>query len=437
MRFLLLLFPALLLAAEPDWKAVDAESLDLLQRYLRIPSTNPPADTRAAAALFRDELAKVGITAKLYEAGPKGQVNLVARLEGRNKSKKPLVLMNHFDVVPVAREAWSMDPFGGIVKDGSIWGRGALDMKGIGIMQLMAVIAMKKNGIVPDRDIVLFATCDEETGGDLGVRWMLQNHPGEVDAEYVLDEGGFGTRDVLQKGKLVFGISVAEKQPAWLRIRAKGTAAHGSQPIADNANMTLLRAIEKAMAAPPSGKRHPVIAEMLATVGGTLEANKLTNAIQKNTLTLTTLKSGVGDPVKVNVIPSAAEATLDCRLLPGVNVQEFISDMRARINDPRVTVELLTTIDDTPASSFTTPLFETLRKVIKTHHPAAEVTPMMVPYSTDAPKFRKKGLPAYGFTPMILNAELLATMHSDEERIPVDQFHIGVRMMFDVIRSEF
>lgn len=437
MRLLLLLFPALLLAAEPDWKAVDAESLDLLQRYLRIPSTNPPADTRAAAALFRDELAKVGITAKLYEAGPKGQVNLVARLEGRNKSKKPLVLMNHFDVVPVAREAWSMDPFGGIVKDGSIWGRGALDMKGIGIMQLMAVIAMKKNGIVPDRDIVLFATCDEETGGDLGVRWMLQNHPGEVDAEYVLDEGGFGTRDVLQKGKLVFGISVAEKQPAWLRIRAKGTAAHGSQPIADNANMTLLRAIEKAMAAPPSGKRHPVIAEMLATVGGTLEANKLTNAIQKNTLTLTTLKSGVGDPVKVNVIPSAAEATLDCRLLPGVNAQEFISDMRARINDPRVTVELLTTIDDTPASSFTTPLFETLRKVIKTHHPAAEVTPMMVPYSTDAPKFRKKGLPAYGFTPMILNAELLATMHSDEERIPVDQFHIGVRMMFDVIRSEF
>lgn len=437
MRFLLLLFPALLLAAEPDWKAVDAESLDLLQRYLRIPSTNPPADTRAAAELFRSELAKVGITAKLYEAGPKGQVNLVARLEGRNKGKKPLVLMNHFDVVPVAREAWSMDPFGGIVKDGSIWGRGALDMKGIGIMQLMAVIAMKKNGIVPDRDIILFSTCDEETGGDLGVRWMLKNHPGEVEGEYVLDEGGFGTRDVLQKGKLVFGISVAEKQPAWLRIRTKGTAAHGSQPIADNANMTLLRAIEKAMAAPPSGKRHPVIAEMLATVGGTLEANKLTNAIQKNTLTLTTLKSGVGDPVKVNVIPSAAEATLDCRLLPGVNVEEFMSDMRARINDPRVTVELLTTIDDTPASSFTTPLFETLRKVIKKHHPAAEVTPMMIPYSTDAPKFRKKGLPAYGFTPMILTAELLATMHSDEERIPVDQFHIGVRMMFDVIRSEF
>lgn len=437
MKLWMLLVPALMMAAEPDWKAVDAEALSLLRRYLRVPSMNPPADTREAAQLFRDELAKVGITAKLYEAGPKGQTNLVARLEGKNKSKKPLVLMSHFDVVPVDRAAWKVDPFGGVVQDGAIWGRGALDMKGIGIMQLMAVITMKKNGIVPDRDIILFATCDEESGGDLGVRWMLKNHPDDVAGEYVLDEGGFGTRDVLQKGKLVFGISVAEKQPAWLRIRAKGTAAHGSQPIPDNANMTLLRAIEKAMAAPPSGKRHPVIAEMLATVGGTLDANKLTNAIQKNTLTLTTLKAGVGDPLKVNVIPSTAEATLDCRLLPGVNVDEFISDMRARINDPRVSVELLTTIDDTPASSFTSPMFEALRRVIKKHHPSAEVTPMMIPYSTDSPKFRRKGIPAYGFTPMILTGELIATMHSDGERIPVDQFQLGVRMMFDVIRSEF
>ena len=438
MRLLLIVISSMLVAAqEPDWKAVDAESLHLLQRYLRIPSTNPPADTRAAAELFRAELAKVGLEAKLFAAGPNGQINLIARLPGRDKTKKPLVLMNHLDVVPVDRAAWSMDPFGGIIKDGSIWGRGALDMKGIGVMQLMAVITMKKYGIVPDRDIVLFATCDEESGGDLGVRWMLKNHAAELDAEYVLDEGGFGTRDVLQKGKLLFGISVAEKQPAWLRIRAKGTAAHGSQPIPDNANMTLLRAIEKAMAAPPSGKQHPVIAQMLAAAGGEMDSNKFTDAIQKNTLTLTTLKSGVGDPVKVNVIPSTAEATLDCRLLPGVNAEEFISEMRARINDPRVTVELITTIDDTPATSFTTPLFETLRRVIKQHHPTAEVTPMMVPYGTDSPKFRRKGLPAYGFTPMILTAPILATMHSDEERIPIDQFQIGLRMMFDVIKSVF
>ena len=186
MKFVLIvLVSAVLKAAEPDWKAVDAESLNLLQRYLRIPSINPPANTRAAAELFRAELAKVGLDAKLYEAGPKGQINLIARLPGRNRTKKPLVLMNHFDVVPVDRAAWSMDPFGGIVKDGSIWGRGALDMKGIGVMQLMAVITMKKYGIVPDRDIVLFATCDEESGGDLGVRWMLKNHHRRPSALYI------------------------------------------------------------------------------------------------------------------------------------------------------------------------------------------------------------------------------------------------------------
>jgi len=434
---LMLLLPALLVAAEPDWKAVDAAALDLLQHYLRIPSMNPPADTRATAALFKDELAKVGIEAKLFEAGPSGQINLTARLVGKNRNKKPLVLMNHFDVVPVDRAAWPMDPFAGIVKDGYIWGRGALDMKGIGIMQLMAVITMKKHGIVPDRDIVLFASCDEESGSDLGVRWMLKNHPDEIEGEYVLDEGGLGTRDVFRKGQLVYGISVAEKQNQWLRLRAKGTAAHGSQPIPDNANMTLLRALEKAMAAPETGKPHPVVTAMLAAAKGQLESNKFTNAIQKNTITLTTLKAGVGEPLKVNVIPSTSEATLDCRLLPGVNAEEFVSDMRARINDPRVTIELLSQPDDTGASNYETPLFKTLARVIRKHHPDAEVTPMMVPYSTDSPKFRKRGIPAYGFTPMILDAPVLATMHSDSERIPLAEFYSGLHMMFDVLRSEF
>jgi acetylornithine deacetylase/succinyl-diaminopimelate desuccinylase-like protein len=423
--------------AEPDWGQTDAWALDLLQRYLRIPSTNPPADTRAAAALFRDELAKVGITAKLYAAGTAGQTNLIARLPGRDRTKKPLILMNHFDVVPVDRAAWSVDPFAGIVKDGFVWGRGALDMKGIGVMQLAAVILMKKNGIVPERDVILYATCDEETGGVLGVKWMLDNHGADLDAEYVLDEGGFGTRDILKQGKLVFGISVAEKQPAWLRIRAKGTAAHGSQPIADNANMTLLAAIEKAMAPPAAGKPHPVIAEMIATIGGDMDANKFTNAIQKNTITLTTLKAGVGEPLKINVIPSTSEASLDCRLQPGVNAEEFVSEMRARINDPRVTVELTLKPIDAGTSRYDTPLFAALKNVIKKHHPEAEVTPMMVPYSTDSPKFRQRGVIAYGFTPMVLTSAITATMHSDEEKIPVAEFHKGVRMMFDVLRSNF
>ena len=440
MKALLLIAVALpMMAAEPDWAVVEPYALSLLQRYVQIPSINPPADTRAAAEFMKREFEAVGISVKTYQAGTGNQVNLVARLPGKNKAKKPLLLLNHFDVVPVDRAAWKgVDPFGGAVKDGFIWGRGTLDMKGIGVMHMIGMITMKKLGIVPDREIVMLATCDEETGGDLGVRWMLANHAGDLEAEYVLDEGGLGTRDVFRQGKLVYGISVAEKQPLWIRLRATGTAAHGSQPNADNANMILLAAVAKAMALPEGAKANAVVEAMRTASGGAFAEGKFTSAIQRNTMTLTTLRSGVGDPPKINVIPSAAEATIDCRLLPGVNADEFISDIKARMNDPRVTLEVTNTPPGDPGTSnFETGLFRALKEVILKYHPDAEVTPMLVPYSTDSTKFRTKGLPAYGFTPLVLPANILATMHSDSERIPLDQFYTGVRMMFDVLRSEF
>lgn len=433
------LFLLLALFVEPDWKVVEAQALNLLQRYIQIPSINPPANTLAAAEFMKRELDAVGIETKIYNTGAGNLVNLLARLPGKNKSKKPLLLLNHLDVVPVDRAAWgNVDPFSGLVKDGYIWGRGTLDMKGIGTMHLVAMITMKKLGLVPDRDILMLATCDEETGGDKGVRWMQNNHPKDIEAEYVLDEGGLGTRDVFRQGKLVYGISVAEKQPLWIRLRAKGTAAHGSQPNPDNANMILYAALAKALALPEGSKPHPVVEAMRTASGGEFAPGKFTAAIQRNTMTLTTLRSGVGDPPKINVIPSAAEATIDCRLLPGVNAEEFLSDIKARINDPRITVELTNIPPGDPGTSdYETGLFRVLKSVILKYHPDAEVTPMLVPYSTDSTKFRAKGLPAYGFTPLVLPANILATMHSDSERIPLDQFNLGVRMMFDVLRSEF
>jgi acetylornithine deacetylase/succinyl-diaminopimelate desuccinylase-like protein len=238
------------------------------------------------------------------------------------------------------------------------------------------------------------------------------------------------------RNKLVFGISVGEKQSAWIRLRARGTAAHGSQPIADNANLTLLAAIQKAMAQPDSSRRHPVVEEMIVNAGP-LEANKFTNAIQRNTMSLTTLRAGVGDPPKVNVIPSSSEATIDCRLLPGVNAAEFVSEVRARVNDPRVTVELISTPEDPGPSSSHTPLLDAISRVIRKHHPAAVVTPMLVPYGTDSVKLRKLGYTAYGLTPMILDAATLATMHSDEERIPLAEFLKGVRIFYDLLQADF
>jgi acetylornithine deacetylase/succinyl-diaminopimelate desuccinylase-like protein len=423
-------------AAEPDWTALDKYSVDLLQRYVRIESINPPANMGPAADLLQKELAANGIEVARFDSGPAGQTNLLARLPGKDRSKRPLLLLNHMDVVPVDRKAWTENPFGAEIKDGWIWGRGTLDMKGVAVQQLVALLAMKQSGTIPERDILFLATADEETGGVLGAQWMIEKHWDKLNPEYVIDEGGVVTRDMLVPDKLVFGVTVGEKQNIWLRLHAKGTAAHGSQPIPENANLTLLRAIEKGMALPQSTKQNPVLADMKKRLGE-MAKNKFTNAIQGNTITLTTLRSGVGDPPKANVIPSAAEATFDCRLLPGVNAEEFVSEMKARINDPNVGIERLSYPPDVGASSTDTPLFRAITAAALKHHPDAVVSPILVPWSTDAVKFRKKGVIAYGLTPMVLEAAAMATMHSDGERIPISEFLKGARIYFDVLRSSF
>src|SRR5262249_21409902 len=155
-------------AAAPDWNRIDKSSVELLQKYIRIQSVNPPADTREAAALVKGVLEGAGIAVRVYSSGPNGQTNLVARLPGRDRAKKPLLLLNHLDVVPVDRKAWKMDPFAAIIQDGRIWGRGALDMKGIGVEHMMALVTLKQSGVVPPRDIVMLCTADEETNGDRG-----------------------------------------------------------------------------------------------------------------------------------------------------------------------------------------------------------------------------------------------------------------------------
>ncbi len=435
--FSLLLLCQALPSAGPDWTAVEKRAIEFLQTYIRIKTINPPADTREAAELFRAELAANGLSPKIYTTGAAGQTNLVVRLPGRDRTKKPLLLLNHFDVVPVDPAAWRVDPFGGILRDGYIWGRGAMDMKGTGVIHLMSLITLKRMGIVPMRDIIMLCTSDEELGGDYGIRAMIRDHWPEIESEYVLDEGGFGSRDVFSPSRLAFGISVGEKQVAWVRLRAKGIAGHGSQPIPDNANLILLEAIAKALAALAQGKTNAAVEKMREMLKGRLAENKFTGAIQRNTISLTTLTSGVGSPVKVNVIPSNAEATLDCRLLPGVNADEFVSEMKARINDSRVTLERVSEPSDPGISRMETPLFDAMRTAILKFHPGAVVTPILIPYGTDSVRLREKGVIAYGFTPMILDAATVATMHSDEERIPIAEFYKGLRIFFELLKSDF
>jgi acetylornithine deacetylase/succinyl-diaminopimelate desuccinylase-like protein len=290
---------------------------------------------------------------------------------------------------------------------------------------------------VPTRDIVFVSTCDEESGGVSGASWMIQNHWDEMNPEYVLDEGGVGSHDVYSPDKLIFGIAVADKQVLWLKLHVTGTAGHGSQPIPDNANDRLLNAIEKAKAFPPSAKSSPVVADMRSAVG-TFADNKFINAVQVNTMSLTSLRSGVGDPPRPNVIPSVAEATLDCRLLPGQNAEEFVSDIKARINDPQVTVERVSPKPDDPQPSSTdTPLYRAIKAALVKAHPGATVMPMVVPFGTDAQKFRMRKVPAYGLIPMVVDTATLATMHSDSEHIPLEQFKKGLHIYFDLLRSSY
>jgi acetylornithine deacetylase/succinyl-diaminopimelate desuccinylase-like protein len=222
----------------------------------------------------------------------------------------------------------------------------------------------------------------------------------------------------------------------WLRLKAQGTSGHGSQPIPDNANTILLAAIQKAMDVPPAQTRSSVVDQMERLLG-TAADNKFMHAIRDNTISLTTLTSGVGSPPKVNVIPSVAEATLDCRLMPGVNADEFVSEMKASINDPRVTIERLNDPVDAGVSPTDTPLFAALRAAVLKEHPDAVVTPILLPYGTDSVQLRKRGVTAYGFEPMVLDAATVATMHSDQERIPVSEFLRGIHIFYDVLRAEF
>lgn len=418
----------------PDWPAVEQHAIDLLGEYVRLASINPPADTSQTAQLLNRELAAAGLTAKLYQSAPGGRTNLLVRLPGKDPAKRPLLLLNHMDVVPVDAARWQHAPFGAQIEGGMLWGRGSLDMKSTGIQQLTALLLLKKLGILPPRDILFLATCDEESDGVYGAGWMIAHHWEELNPEYVLDEGGVGSRDLFAAHKTVFGVSVGDKQVLWLKLHASGTSGHGSQPIADNANDILLGAIERAKAFPPSQKANPIIEQMHQQIGGFAD-NKFMNAVQRNTISLTTLRSGVGDPPKVNVIPSAAEATLDCRLLPGQNAAEFLSEIKARVNDPRVTFEQLSHPADPGPSRSDTPLFAAIEQAIHKEHPGSAVIPTIIPYGTDTQKFRLRGVIGYGLIPMIIDPQTLATMHSDSERVPLDEFRKGLHIYFNILSN--
>ena len=418
--------------AAPDWQAVEAEAIRTIQAYVRINTSNPPGDVTKAADFLTGLLQREGIPVKRYETGP-GRAIILARLKGAGTAK-PLLLLHHMDVVPTDPARWQHDPFGAEIADGKIWGRGTIDMKGLGVVQLMAFLSLKRLNVPLTRDVILMAVPDEEVGGTLGAAWIRTNHYADIDPEFILDEGGFGSRDLFAPGKLVFGISVAEKKILWLKLRAEGVAGHGSQPNDQNPNDRLVRALGRLLGEPLPTSSFTVLDTMKSRVGS-LAANKFNNAIQHSTISLTSLRSGVGDPPKVNVIPSLAEATLDCRVLPGTTKDQWLAEIRRRLGDPAITIDIVYEGDDPIVTTQDSTFYRALESAVKRRHPDAIVTPMVVPYGTDANGFRPRGVKSYGFTPVIVPAAAVMSMHGDAEFLPVDAVGPAIQILFEALKE--
>jgi acetylornithine deacetylase/succinyl-diaminopimelate desuccinylase-like protein len=431
---MLLLTPGAASAQALDWKPVEAEALKTLQAYVRINTSNPPGDVTKAADFLQDVLKREGIDVKRYESGP-GRSILLARLKGNGTGGKPILLESHMDVVPTDPSRWTKDPFGAEMSDGRIWGRGTIDMKGIGTTYLYAFLQLHRQKVALTRDVLLLFVPDEEVGGDMGAKWMRTNHYDELDPEYVIDEGGFGSRDMFTPGKLVFGISVAEKRIMWLRLRAEGVAGHGSQPHDKNPNEHLMAALGRLFATPPPAAPFPVVDTMKQRIGAPLTENKFNNAIQKSTISLTSLRSGVGDPPRANVIPSVAEATIDCRVLPGISKEDWLAEVERRLGDPTIKIEIINAGEDPFVSPQDSPLYRALESAVKRRHPGAIVTPMTVPYGTDGNGFRPQGVKVYGFFPAVVPAASILSMHGDAEFIPADAIGPAIQILFEALKE--
>jgi acetylornithine deacetylase/succinyl-diaminopimelate desuccinylase-like protein len=413
-----------------DWNAIQDEAVRLLQQYVRIDTSNPPGDTRKTADFLESILKREGIAVTRYESAP-GKAILVARLKGTG-SARPIMLLHHMDVVPADASRWKVDPFAATIRDGELWGRGAMDMKGLGVAHLLAFLTLERRDVPLARDVILMAVPDEEVGGALGARWMIERHFAELDPEYVLDEGGFGSEDLFAPGKLVFGISVAEKQIAWMKVRAEGVAGHGSQPHDQNPNQRLVRALTRLLEKPMPAPSNAVLDTMKERIGP-FAPNKFTNAIQNSTIALTALEAGVGNPKKVNVIPSVAEALIDCRLLPGTDAKQWVEDVKARLADVALHVEVTYLSDPSVVSPPDSPLYRALESAIMRHYPSAVVTPMLIPYGTDSNAFRHKGAKSYGLMPAVLSADIVASMHGDAERVPVAGLGPAARIFYEAL----
>lgn len=420
-----------------DWDAVTTEAVGLLREYLRIDTSNPPGNEARAVEFLGGVLAGEGIPFEVAESAP-GRSNLFARL---GPGKGGVCLLNHTDVVPVEREFWSVDPFGGEVRDGVIWGRGALDMKGMGIIELMTFILLKRQGIELQQPVTLLAAADEEAGSTYGVSWIEANRPEWMDTDLVINEGAYGLTST--RGAQVFQVAPTEKVPLWVKLSVRGRPGHGSVPHGDNCAEHLVQALERVTRWQRELRIVPVMREHARAMTGAgllqapddaatmaeAERSPSLRARLSNTVTVTTITTGI----KVNVIPAEATATLDCRLLPDVDPDDFLGELRSVLADDRVQVEVLNRFSGAE-SSMDTRFVAVVREVVTELIEGAQIAPEMTSGFTDSRIYRLRGVPAYGFVPCLIPPEELAGIHGHNERISVENIRLGMQVLYEVVR---
>jgi acetylornithine deacetylase/succinyl-diaminopimelate desuccinylase-like protein len=443
-------------AGTADWHDVGREATELLQQYVRINTTNPPGNEIEAARWIQAVLARDGIESRIYEPAP-GKANIVARLAG-DGSARPFVLLNHMDVVEATPEFWSVPPFEAAIRDGYLYGRGTVDMKGIGVSQLMGMVLLKRAGVPLRRDIIFIATCDEEIGGlsTLGAQWVASQHPEIVrGAEYLINEGGGS--DVDPSGAIrYFGVGTTEKAPFWLAVTTHGRAGHGSRPVPDNAVASLVRAMDRIaswqtpLVVTPTverffrdlstregdPRRRAWLADVRAALADPEASRWLTsdlyyNAILRNTISVTVVHGSN----KVNVIPPAARGEVDVRLLPGQDPQAFLAELRRIVDDSSVSIEPMGRVWDATESPGETELMRVITEAMQQRHPGVLVTTSMLTAFTDSHYFRRMGITAYGFDPWVLPSSESGRIHGNDERITPATVEYGAHLTFDVLRG--
>ncbi len=446
--------PAAQMAApSTDITHITDEALVWLQDLIRINTSNPPGNELVAAKYVGSVLQKEGIPFDIFESTP-GRGFLVARLNAGPfpDPSRALILMAHLDVVGVDKSKWTVDPFGGVIKDGYIYGRGAIDDKGMLAANLAVFILLKRTNAHLNRDIILLAEGDEEAGGETGMIFAVQKHWDKIAAGYAINEEG---RVMMVNGKVQYvGIQASEKVAVNIEVVATGPSGHGSVPRPDNAVIHVAAAVEKigGYQAPiqlssitrayfeglakvedeETGKwmRALETADRQEHAARVIAQNPIWNSMMRDTIAPTMLQAGI----RPNVVPSVARATLNIRLLPGNLLEPLLGKLTALVNDPQVHFEPLpSTGQSAPSSPVDSDLFSEITLTAANEFPGTTVVPMMSTGATDSQQLRLRSVKAYGLLPFPLPEAEILRMHADDERLPIDSFRKGVDFLYHIV----